>query len=63
MKKRLEKVLATVESMRDQLQERIDNAGDSDAAQEAADRNQTVLDCLESAITEIESAIAEYEAV
>ena len=45
--------------MRDSLQDRIDNAGESDASQDRAERNQTILDYLESAMAEIENAIAE----
>ena len=53
MKKQLESMLNKMESMRDSLQDRVDNAGESDASQERAEHNQTILDYLESAIAEI----------
>lgn len=59
MKKQLEWVLVKIQGMRDTLQDRIDTAGDGDAAQDRADRNQTILDYLESASGDIESAIDE----
>lgn len=61
MHKQLTDMLNKLNAMRDQLQGRIDNAGDSDAAQERADLNQTTLDYIEEAIVSIESAISELE--
>lgn len=62
MKARLEKLLAQMDSMRNQLQERVDNSsGETDAQQERIDRNETLIQYLESAMDEIENAISECE--
>lgn len=57
MDKQLQALVDKLNALRNLLQDRVDNAGESDASQEKAERNQERIDAIEAAIDALEAVI------